>query len=349
MTRTKWCSRVSGSTRCVPRVLVPLFVVTIAGCAAGIKSTPIHAVDQQGTHTAKAADGLIYFLPERDVIVSVTVTGKDKSRIELVNVASADARPDFQSGFAATIPRNWAGVNDATIQVNDKGLLHTETKTETTSSLTDILRAAASAAGVARMNESRVLPLGSTECPEGVWKTQFSLPLTNATWCGYRIAEASDSDDLLGANQSADAPAKGLFYRIQIPRKVTVSKDGFENQVFTIFSPTGSKTFFLPLAGSAFGTNKATFAFDQGVPTKYHQSVGNEVQGVLGAPAAVLQSYYASIGAMFGAKKEALSGEADYATQISALAIANARNEACVAAVRASADLTAIKAACGAN
>lgn len=353
--------------KCAVRLLVSAVAASgltlLSSCAVGILSTPVKptlASQSAGSSTGVegAPRGLLYFLPMRNVLVTVTVaTNKDAGHTETAVAEPGSVLPDLQHAYVANIPRNPAGTNDATIQINDKGLLDNETKTETTSSLTEVLKAGAGLFGTLKfdsMLDSKLIVPKVADCPDGTYKKEFSVPFSggpDAEICGFSVKveriSSAESTALPKGSADADKTAKGLFYRINVPYKVTLSKASTNTiRTFLVFSPSESPTYVLPLASSTFGTNKSSFQFSNGVPTKYQQTVSGEIQAILSAPASVVGAYFSAVGAMFDSRKGASEKEAGYLNQINAAAIAHARNDACAAVAKSTTDLTAIKAAC---
>lgn len=340
--------RVHAKLRMTAAVLCTLGAMLCSGCATGLKSSPVKS-------GVAAPDGLVYYLPIKDVIVTVTVTVDAKNvRSETVAAEESAARADAAHAFAITIPRNPIGTNEGVVGINSRGLLSSETTTSTTSSFTDILKSAAGLAGTLRELDNAP---SAQPCPVGVSKKTFVIDgAALKTLCDWTIVIARlDSTPLPSDTARTATDSKGLFYRNELAYQVTVTKTNAnatnatsanDMRTFVVHSAAGSPTYFLPLAGSTFGNNSSAFTFVDGVPTKYKQTIAGEVQGALSAPATVVGAYFDAIGNAFDRKKTVLEKEGALLAQQNALALSEAKHTACAKVVAASSDLAAIRAAC---
>lgn len=331
--------------------ITPLFVrCSVAVTAAATLSSSLSGCASiESVHVApgKSVDGLMYFLPTRDIEVSITVPNPPGAIS--IAVQATTAKPDFKNAFVARVPRSALGNVKGNVQVNAQGLLNSESSSQITSSLTAILQSAAGAAG--GVQPFGVMgPTADDSCSPGTYS--FIIPITSGgTWkepgevrkCKIKFTvvppagmgsptsalPAATGEPKVGKSSSA-----GLFYRLAIPYVVKATGPT-ESREFLVFSPTGSPTYFLPVAKAAFGSNEATFAFDSGVPTKYGQTIQGELAGVIGLPATLLQSYFKAIGDMFGSRKGSAEGEKAYIEALNALALAQQKRSACSSAVAA--------------
>lgn len=319
-------------------------VTVVAGVLSGCASIESTRVD-----SSHSGDGLLYFLPKRDIEVSVTVG--DKKTLTLAAAAST-AMPDFEHAFVAQVPRSAIGNVKGSVQINAQGLLHSESSSQITSSLTAVLQGAAGLAG-GLQPFSELPPEPSQDCSIGTHSKIIKMSSRDGTWvdpgsitfCGITFSVAAPTS-LTGPASSALVPKAtdqvasagerraGLFYRLAIPYVVT-AKGTNESREFMVFSPTGSRTYFLPVAAAAFGSNDASFTFDSGVPTKYGQTIQSEVVGLIGLPATLLQSYFKAIGDMFGSRKGSTENEKAYLEALNALSLARMKQQACSSAVAA--------------
>ncbi len=312
----------------------------LGGCVSGIRSSRLEA--------GKAADaGLVYFLPDRDVVVTV-VSVKDKG--SELTVAASDAMPDPKAAYLATIPRNHTGTVDSTLAVNDRGLLDSDSSTSVTSSVADILSKLAVARDLPFRGAERTDPKVDCSLP-GTYRVTIplgELPAEPVEFCDYRIEvqpSPARADLPLSVVNAGGKAQPGLFYRIPVPYDVTLTGHG-SRRTYVVLSPTGSPTYFLPLAGSTFAASSGTLGFKDGVPTRYRQNIGNETVGLLSIPATVLQNYFAAVGAMFTVRKDAGDKEAAYLNQLNTLAVSEARRAACAKVAAESNDVEEIKKAC---
>ena len=325
--------------RALPATGVFVALLMSAGCATGIRSSPIPT-------KGSAPEGLVYFLPKRDITVTIVVA-KDKA--DEVTVTAADAMPDPTKGYVATIPRNDVGTVDSTLLVNERGLLDSDSTTSVTSSLTDILSKLGSLAANPWL-EVRPVRDGD-DCPlPGTYRRSFAAtpgsPGPGPHLCGYTVAIARAATDPATSVDNHDKPNQhGLFYRVPVAYEVKVTKDAVSRK-YTVYSPTGSPTYFLPLARSTFATNTATLGFKDGVPTKYKQAIGNEAVALLSVPATVLENYFTAIGSVLTSKKGISEKEVAYLNQLNTLAVSEARRAACAKVAAESNDVEEIKKAC---
>lgn len=327
--------------RSIGSIVLASVVGLTPGCATGIRSSPL-------TPGVAAPQGLAYFLPKRDITVTVVVAdGKEDE----VTVTVTDAFPDSTAGFVATIPRNDVGTVDSTIQTNEKGLLDSDSTTSVASSLTDILSKLAGIGGTLRVAEA--MPrVPAKECAAaGTYRRTFGIGAdgrTTGSICQHSIVvERVIAASRMPADASNAALSKqqGLFYRVPIPYVVSVTRDAVTRQ-YVVYSPTGSPTYFLPLARSTFATNTATLGFKDGVPTKYKQAIGNEAVGLLSMPATVIESYFGAIGSMFTRRKELSDKEVAYLNQLNSASVAEARRASCAKVASESTSVEEIKRAC---
>ena len=90
----------------------------------------------------KSADGLIYFLPKKDLLVTVIV---DDKGLKTVSLGATPAYPDMQKQFVLKYGRNFFGKNTLDVKVKD-GLLDTA-KSTTVSNATEAFKGLAASAG----------------------------------------------------------------------------------------------------------------------------------------------------------------------------------------------------------
>ena len=328
-------------------------VTAFAACGYGLQGCA--AVESTPRTPMTPADGLVYYLPKRHVLVTVTVSATGTS----LTITATNAVPDLKASFVATIPRNHIGTSDGSIGVNTVGLLDSDSTAKTTSQLSDTLSSITGFIGGARgysLNER------SAGCGTGTYSKVLRI-LDNGTFdpvdkpmikdggglCDFSF-ELTRLLDTPPSSAVVDTPptkaAYGFFYRQLIPYKVIASRVGDANpREFIVLSPTGSKTHFLPLSIAGFGNNTGGFSFDSGVPTKYSQKVESEFVGLVALPATLITAYFKAIGNAFNVRKESLTAESQYLASQNALELARQRRDACIAAL-ATDDLATIKVAC---
>ncbi|WP_280151689.1 hypothetical protein [Piscinibacter sp. XHJ-5] len=128
----------------------------------------------------------------------------------------------------------------------------------------------------------------------------------------------------------------GVFYRTNLPYKVTISSSGLKSETI-VHSPSESATHFLPLARTAFANNdaKITLAHGAGVPSKYVQDTDGEAAALLKLPAAIVTPYFAAIGQLFTAFSSRRTSQAADMTSSIALELAKLKYQSCLKAIEA--------------
>jgi hypothetical protein len=312
----------------------------LEGCA-GISSKKISST--------AGADGLIYYLPQRNVLATVTVTDDGTTLL----VSATESIPDLETPFVATVPRNLIGTSDSSIGINAVGLLHSDSSAKTTSQLSDIVEGIAGAAGASSGFRSFNQPdAGCTQ--KGTYSMVLKIS-SNGTFnspnefCGFTfeltpLVELNRLPEGAPTAPSESKSAPGLYYRQLIPYKVS-AKRGNDPREFIVLSPTGSKTYFLPLARAVFANNTGEFTFENGVPTKYGQKIESELVGLVALPAQFIAAYFKAIGSAFTGRSESVTAQTQYLAAQNSLDAARAQREACLAALSTN-DLGAIKVAC---
>lgn len=275
-----------------------LVLMALGGCSS-IKSVQLSGMDQH--------NGLYYYMPKRDFIVTLTVT---KGVVDKVAFGVTPSYPDLSKAYVLDFSKNWLGKNTLDITITEQGLLSVANST-TVSGVSDVLKNLASSigalgAGKAAFNKSET----KTEaCIDGDYVLNFK-PDENPPpdICGVKITIEdlmSQSDGKPAAEKTApEAETSGLFYRQNHPYRLTVKaiETGIEVQSIQ-FSPSLSATHFLPVSRTLFANNNAEFVFNDGVPTKYKQDTDGEAIALLKLPADVIGAYFTAVGGVFDAFK----------------------------------------------
>lgn len=334
---------------------VMLMSALLAGCAS-VTSTP----------QATSSEGLAYFLPKQDFLITLTVTANGRT----LTADSTTAYPDPGRRYLVKFSRNWVGKNDLDVGVTPSGLL-TSAKSTTTSDLSDVLQNLAGAVGTFSLHGKEVTDPCATPgtyskiVPADVrgpvafctMKIEIeplvaivSKPSTQAPPGGQASGDDSPADQTAADKpdiERANVARAGFYYRNALPYHVhvtdTVSKEG---RSFLLFSPSQASTQFLPIARTVFANNEATLGFDQGMVKEYKQSADGELVALTKLPASILAAYFDAIGNAFGKRKGALDKEAEYLTALQAAELQRLKLEQCRSAL-ATGDDAAIKVACG--
>lgn len=333
-------------------------LASIVSLAALLNLQGCASVESTRVNKDEGAEGLVYFLPRKDVTLTVTVPTPPATTYS-ASAAPSSAVPDTSQAFVATVPRSQIAKINSSIQVNAQGLLNSDSTGATTSNLTAILQSIAGLPGTVGAKSLAPTAAPATCSPgehtvvvrikEGKWLVGNTKTDTTDL-CGVKFELVSPPDTLPKGVTLPDAghSAPGLFYRVALPYVVRASRDGGDGKDgkdFIVLSPTGSPTYFLPVARAGFGSNTASFTFAEGVPTKYGQSIDSELVGVVQLPATLVSAYFEAIGKMFTTRKGPLTNEKDYLDTLNQLAITEQKRKDCAAAVD-SGDAAKIKDVC---
>ena len=136
----------------------------------------------------------------------------------------------------------------------------------------------------------------------------------------------------------------GIFYRQDLPYLVTVT-GGAVNEAAMVFSPSDSRTHFLPIARTFFSSNSADFELSDGVPKRYKQASDGEGIALFKLPADVLSAYFSAVGSLFDAFKVRDTKQAEMLGESLKLELAKKKYDACLEALQAKDD-NRIKALC---
>jgi len=110
----------------------------LLGCAS---------IESQESPSGKPIQGLSYYMPQKDFVVTLTVKGQKPER---ATIGTTAAYPDLSRQYVLQYGRNWLGKNSLDVSVTSTGLLSTA-KSSTQSGVTDAFKGLASGvAGVHR-------------------------------------------------------------------------------------------------------------------------------------------------------------------------------------------------------
>jgi hypothetical protein len=128
----------------------------------------------------------------------------------------------------------------------------------------------------------------------------------------------------------------GVYYRQSRPFKVVVTPTGDFglNAQQVVLSPSRSPLRFLPYERTVLAKGAVTLAFANGQPQAFVQTVEGEIPALLTLPAAVLQAYFAAVGAVFNGFSARDTAEAGAAVSELQLEMARQKLAACMAAIR---------------
>ncbi|MBP6251365.1 MAG: hypothetical protein KA387_01350 [Rubrivivax sp.] len=334
------------------RTIFCLSFLAVGGCAS-LTSQPL--TEPKEGDAAKVEEGLVYHLPRNDVLVTV-VTG-DARAVESITIAPGPSYADTHSSFVLMFERNLIGDSVIDIGVTADGLL-TKSDASRTPKLVEALAVVVEKSKFTMQS----LPLGSeTSCrikgshqfllpiPSGAEekdpkkKPEFNFTLDrrySTTICGNDIEVSVE--ELVPATAAALAvqpvgeARPGVYYRQSRPFKVVVKPTGDFglNAQQVILSPSRSPLRFLPYERTVLAKGAVTLGFVNGQPQAFNQTVDGEVPALLTLPAAVLQAYFAAVGAVFNGFSARDKAEAGAAVSEIQLEMAKHKLAACMAAIR---------------
>lgn len=285
-----------------------------------------------------AAQGLGYYMPKKDFVVSFSI---ENDKIKDVTLGTTPAYPDYSKQYVLKYGRNYFGQNVMNIGVTENGLLSSATS-ETKSSTAEVIKGLVSSATQLDAFEKskpfageKKQPAGQAKCKDGKYRFVFSGEGAKKP-CQYNLL--IDKQDLNGniiaPKMESGKAQSGIYYRQNEPYLLTFDAEGrvYEKMVF---SPSASSTFFLPIAKSAFSNNKAAFEFKDGVPVKYDQDTGGELVSLIKLPADMIGAYFAAIGNVFTGFKDNSEKEQAALSASLSLELQRKKYEACMDAIDA--------------
>lgn len=271
--------------------LAALSVVAISGCAS-INSTP----------TTEPGDGLVYYMPKKDIVV--TVVREATKATATIQVTAA--YPDLDRPYVLNFNRNLLGKNEMNVGIGPTGLLKSA-KSTTTSGIAEALKNLATSIGTAHGTAAAPQVSDKPEiCPVGTFTYLLEARDDMHRICGANISIRRLAASKPTAKESTagllSGGGAGIFYRQMEAYRVDVKGD--KNSAMDTssieLSPSLAPVRFLPIEKSLFANNTADFGFDDGIPTKYDQEADGELIALFKLPADVIGAYFAAVGKMFG-------------------------------------------------
>lgn len=315
-------------------IYLALFSVMLSGCTS-MSSRPVDS--------AVAGSGLIYYMPKRDFVITVTVDDKVTTAI---TIEATTPYPDIKHSYMLGHERNLIGKNISEINISN-GLL-TTVKSTVTSQLNEAFKNLATSYGkLGARDEHNIVP----KCDKGVYKLILSEMEKPAQVCDVTVAAVRRFQPEVVAIRSVpqvDAESKsGVYYRMNRPYLVVAVSESGMTASALLSSPSESPDYFLPVARTLFANNSADYAFEDGIPTKFKQDTDGEAIALLKLPADVVEAYFTAVGAVFTSFKTVSTNEVDSKEAEIKLEMAKVKYEACISAIKAKdqAQITALK--CG--
>ncbi|MCW5591556.1 MAG: hypothetical protein KIS74_05635 [Burkholderiales bacterium] len=303
--------------------------------------------------TGSDVTGVTYFMPRKDFVVVVKVADKGK-RVADVTLGASAAYADTSTQYVMNYHPSLVSLNKLDVQVADSGLLSTA-KSSSESRISDAFKSAAASAGAAKglglfsfVPEKEAAKSSLSECAvDGDHSFAFAVEPKENKWnrtaCGVTITfeRLNAGSRPAGHSQPTGQGIAGIFYRLDEPFLVSAHGQGI-NKVSVVHSPSGSPTYFLPIARSLFAKNEAELTITDGILRKYRQESDGELVALLKIPADVLSAYFSALGSTLDAFKATDAKEAAALAEAIKLELAKKKFDACLAAIQAG-DETAIK------
>ncbi|MBL0141684.1 MAG: hypothetical protein IPP91_06350 [Betaproteobacteria bacterium] len=319
---------------------IATFPVALSMVLAGCSSVESISEPAAGVH-----DGLVYYMPRTDFLVTIV---KAKEGITSVSLGTTAAYPDVSKSYVIRHSANLFGKNTLLVGVDVNGLLKSS-KSTTTSGVTDAFSNLGSTLGTFQgLRSAQAAPKAVDTCAIGTHTFIFASPeeAKAPRPCGLAITITKLKDtSSTPPPRPVGEPLSGIFYRQAEPYLVQAA--GPINTSAIVFSPNNSPTYFLPVSRTFFSNNEADFGFTDGMPTKYNQDTEGELIALLKLPATVLTAYFAAMGATFDSFKTRDAKEADALAASIKLEMAKKKYEACLAAILAKDDTAIAKLECG--
>ena len=318
----------------------------------------------------KGNDGLVYHLPLKAVIVTLTVKNSGTPK-RTITLDTTGAFADRAHRFVARYRSNQVGTNALTVNVDENGLLDGSTTSTVTPKVSDVLTGLATdfgyVTGQLTTGNPRADAVGTPCDADGTYSWVVTPAVTDLTAStpgrvAYDKAKAAmtacnitfDPRPLFSSPASAgttkltaDHDYTGFFYRQSVPYILTVTDEVAPalTQSKLVSIPThDSPLEFLPVQKSLFGANSLAITFSAGTPKTYTQSADSEWLGVVTIPAAILKAYLNAVTDAFK-DKTANTGQQQYLAGLSTLLLQQQKTNLCLQAMK-SGNQDQIKTAC---
>lgn len=291
--------------------------------------------------TDKLKNGLPYYMPKKDFLVTVTV----KEGVESFVASTTPAYPDLSQIFVLKYQDSLIGDNLLTVGIDTHGLL-TGINAKTVSQLNQIFKNIARSAGAISTLRTSGTGEPKLDCPnDGTYVFRYEKAGGPQEACNKIKVEISQLGEFKLPKEAMEHGKKGntkhsgVFFKQEIPYIVRITQetsDGKEIiQEDLVFSPTESPVYFLPISESLFANKDATFVFTDGMVTSYQQDNKSELVALAGLPADLISGYFESIGNIFGQISTASTQEKSAVQSSLSLELAKMKNELCIAAIKA--------------
>lgn len=309
---------------------------------------------------------------------------QEKRRIRKIELAPSPEFADLSARYVAQYRRNQLGSNALALKVNAGGLLSGDGSGATTPAISEFLSSIATLRGSSMSNflsiRSLPIPLDTVKdaCRDPgtyVWSFDVDDPGKSADeknpkgWvaCGIDVTVSvhgpSSKTPLVNGSvngrdhvvESVQWKTKGMptfshgyFYRQKLPFEIRIDNNIGDNASKIFYFPLAthySPTEFLPIPNTLFANTTWKVGFENGSPTVYDVNAGGDALGLVKLPADIIAAYSDAVLSGLKRQKSITEAEVQSLQQLNALAVQQAKVEACRAAV-ATGDLDKIKAAC---
>jgi hypothetical protein len=311
------------------KTVVVLALIALSACSS------IRSIQNPAKGT-DYVDGLTYFMPKKDLLVTVKVEKKNcENVITQITLGTTPSYPDLSEYYVLRYQKNLVGKNTLDVGVNEAGLL-TSAKSTTVSQISDVFQKLASTAGLIKPF-ALAPPKKTAECGVGehTFVYDFSSGVTVPP-CGVNITikRPPKVDSVHSHSKAVNEEHSGVFYRQHIPYRITADGNGLK-VASIVFSPSESPIHFLPISKTFASDNKADFVFSEGIPTKYLQDTDGELVALLKLPADIIGAYFGAIGMVFESFKTTDKKEAEALAESLKLELAKKKYDACISAINA--------------
>jgi hypothetical protein len=306
------------------KTIVILIAIAMSACSS------IHSIESPD----KAIEGLTYYMPKKDILVTITIKEK---QITAITLGTTQSYPDLSKQYVLRHGGNLLGKNVSDVTITEAGLLSTA-KSETTSNVSDVFKSLATTAGMLTRGREVGEQPAEQPCADGTNSFVYILsdPSPRPKACGLdiNITRLGNLDNVVPHSMTAKEEHSGIFYRQNIPYLVIATKQDITAQS-VVFSPSESKNYFLPIDKTLFSNNAADFTFAEGIPTKYKQDTDGEVVALLKIPADIIGAYFDAVGNLFSKFQTKTTNETTNLTDSLKLELAKKKYDACITAINA--------------
>ena len=280
----------------------------------------------------EAQAGLVYFLPKKDVTITVTIPEDSKTKPS-ISIGTSDAYPNLERAFKLNTNRNLLANNLLDISVNDKGLLEKANITLTSQvkeSLENLAESIAFTDDTALDKDLSALEQGDATklCKAGTYSIMQAVP--NSEPEGNYYSADTDCPIILSIKKLGNAPssgsvykpsaswlsASGVYYATNEPYMVTARVLLDDKSVLSksqiVLSPSNSPAHLLPIKRTFFADSDVKVTLVDGVVTQYNPDTKSELVELFNIPAAVINKYLDAVVSTFTKKDAVLTAEQNH-------------------------------------